>query len=89
MKIRYKIFLAFFLTVIIVISCQKEVENIKYPEYKPKLVISGYLVPDKTIHYISIGSNNIFMAMYIKMKKSVMTGTISDGNNEIVLQPFF
>jgi hypothetical protein len=90
MKVPYKISLALVVTLITTVSCQKEVDNIRYPEFKLKLVISGYLVPDETIHHILIGSNHhIYGNVFKDEDIGNVTGTISDGNNEILLRPFF
>jgi hypothetical protein len=49
------LYIAFIL--IIVISCEKEVDNVKYPEFKQKLVISGFISPDNPKNYIWVSSN--------------------------------
>jgi hypothetical protein len=52
MKSIIKIFLISIFTFALTCSCQKEVDNVKFPEFKSKLVISGFLSPDETTHYM-------------------------------------
>jgi hypothetical protein len=64
------------------ISCEKEVNNIKYPEYKPKWNISGYLSPDnrKSRIIISMSLRNYGNPwQFDDMGKPEVT--ISDGTN--------
>ena len=88
MKIAVKIFVI--ITLAVFYSCTKEVDNLKLPAYKQKLVISGYLTPDEKIHYISVEYNQM---LYVGPNGSIdfgnITGTLSDGQNEIILRPIF
>lgn len=78
------------LTFAIAYSCTKDADNLKYPEYKQKLVISGYLSPEEKTHYISVECNQI---LYVNHHEYTgyrnMTATISNGENEISLRPSF
>jgi hypothetical protein len=38
-------------------SCEQEARNVEYPEFLPKVVISAYFSPDKTVQKVYIGSN--------------------------------
>jgi hypothetical protein len=68
------------------ISCEKEVNKIRYPEFKPKWVISGYLTPDNLITRI-IFSRNIrnYGNQWQFDDMGHPTVTLSDGTNMIVL----
>lgn len=69
-------------------SCTKDISYLKYPEYKPRLVISGFMTPDEEIHYISIGFNQtIFVDHPVIPNLKNVTAKISDGNQEIQLKP--
>jgi hypothetical protein len=71
--------------VLIYLSCEKEVNNIKYPEYIPKLNISGYLSPDNSVNTIVLSQN---LRNYGDQKLNIFMGKItmilSDGINQIV-----
>ena len=90
MKTIVKIFLISIFTIALTCSCQKEVDNIKFPEYKSKLVISGFLSPDETTHYISVLDNQIIYGNpYVPYDPGTITGTISNGIKEISLRSIF
>lgn len=55
-RVFYK-FIVSVLAILSFISCEKEVNNIKYPEFKPKWDISGYLSPDNLINTILLSRN--------------------------------
>lgn len=88
MKTAAKIFVI--ITLAISYSCTKDVDNLKFPEYKQKLVISGFLSPDEQMHYISVGYNQILYAgPHESYDFGKISGTLSDGDNEISLRPIF
>ena len=90
MKTIVKIFLISIFTFALTCSCQKEVDNVKFPEFKSKLVISGFLSPDETDHYISVlGNQIIYGNPYVPYDPGTITGTISNGINEISLRSIF
>lgn len=74
------------LAVIVFISCEKEVDNIKYPEFKLKWVISGYLSPDNLVNSIKLSQSlrNYGTPWLIEDMRN-NTVTLSDGTNMIVL----
>ena len=88
MKISVKIFVI--ITLSVFYSCTKEVDNLNFPEYKPKLVISGFISPDEQKHYISVGYNQmIHVGPHGSLDFENITGTLADGQNEIILKPIF
>jgi len=90
MKTIVKIFLISIFTFALTCSCQKEVDNVKFPEYKSKLVISGFLSPDETTHYISVLDNQIIYGNpYVPYDPGTISGTISNGIKEISLRSIF
>jgi hypothetical protein len=74
------------LAILSFISCEKEVNNIKYPEFKPKWDISGYLSPDNLMSKIIFSQNlrNYGNPWQIE-DMGYPTVTLSDGTNLIVL----
>ena len=74
------------LTVLILVSCEKEVNNIKYPEFKSKWNISGYLSPDNLVSKIILGQNlrNYGNPWQIE-DMGYPKVSLSDGTNLIVL----
>lgn len=86
MKRAFYKFLVSVLTIPIFISCEKEVNNIKYPEYKPKWCISGYLSPDNFISRIIFSMNlRNYGNEWQFEDMGHSTVTLSDGTNLIVL----
>jgi hypothetical protein len=66
------------------VSCDKELDMVKYPEYKQKLVISSFISPGDTVSYISVSSNQrIFGELNIKETIGNLTAFLSDGTREI------
>jgi hypothetical protein len=88
MKTAVKIFVIIILA--LPYSCTKDVDSVKFPEFKRKLVISGFLSPDEKTHYISVGFNQV---LYVGSDQSTysskITGRLSDGKKEISLRPIF
>ncbi|HLP73504.1 MAG TPA: DUF4249 domain-containing protein [Bacteroidales bacterium] len=88
MKTAVKIFAL--ITLAATCSCTKDVDILRFPEYKRKLVISGFLSPDEETHYISVGMNQV---LYVGSDESPypgkITGSLSDGGKEISLRPIF
>ena len=86
MKRAFYKFIFSVLAILSFISCEKEVNNIKYPEYKPKWDISGYLSPDNLMSKIILSVN---LRNYGKQWQFDDMGhptvTLSDGTNLIVL----
>jgi hypothetical protein len=70
----------------IFLSCEREVDNLKYPEFRQKLVVFGYLSPGNKRNYVSVSSNfNIYGGLYTNPNLGNITATISDGTKEIAL----
>lgn len=82
-RVFYK-FIASVLAILSFISCEKEVNNIKYPEFKPKWDISGYLSPDNLINTISLSQNlRNYGNEWQFDDMGHTTITLSDGTNQI------
>jgi len=79
-------FIVSVLAILTFFSCEKEVNNIKYPEYKPKLDISGYLSPDNLMTKIIFSMNlRNYGNQWQFDDMGHPTVTLSDGTNLIVL----
>jgi hypothetical protein len=90
MKTNLNILLAFVLILSLTVSCEKDVVNIKHPEFNYKLVISGYLSPDEKNHYISVTTNGpIYYDRILDYNPGLFSATLSDGSKEISLRPLF
>ena len=85
MKKAFNTFMVFAIAIITIISCEKEVTDIKYPEFKPKWNISGYLSPDNLKNRIILSQNirNFGNPWQIE-DMGYPTVTLSDGTNLIV-----
>jgi hypothetical protein len=74
------------LALFIFTTCEKEAGNTKYPEFREKLVVYGYLSPGNKTNYISVNSNyRLYGKLYTTDKWGNLTATISDGSHEISL----
>jgi hypothetical protein len=86
MKRALNTFIVSALSILTFISCEKEINNIKYPEYKPKWDISGYLSPDNLKSKIILSVN---LRNYGNQWQFDDMGhpsvTLSDGINQLVL----
>lgn len=65
-------------------SCDKEAVNIEYPAYKPKMVITGYISPDKRSNLIGLSSNFKIYGeeLYSLNDLGSVIATISNGDIE-------
>lgn len=93
MKIFLKASFAFLFAMIITVSCQKEVNDIRYPDFKLKLVINGSISPDEITHYISIDYNHrIYGDLYKPYDGEMpgdLTATLSSEDTQYSLRPGF
>jgi len=72
--------------IMIFASCDKEVDNIGYPKYNQKIVISGFLSPDNKVNKILISENlSLYGNRFLPQPMGTLTATISDGTNEMSL----
>ena len=77
-----------FLSLITMTSCEKEAQNITYPNFKQKIVLASFISPNDSISYVNISSNypifgelNLGKTITISNAKAY----ISDGSHEIQL----
>lgn len=74
------------IVLIILISCEKEVNNVRYPEFKQKLVVSGFISPDNSKNYIRISSNKrIYGDVWSLDTIGILSVTLSNDTKEISL----
>lgn len=86
MKIVLTIFLALVFGLIICTSCEKDVDNVRYPEFNQKLIIAGFISPNNRHHYISVTSNRkIYGDLSTNETLGNLTATLSDNTREISL----
>jgi hypothetical protein len=85
LKINIKYFL---FTVLLLLSagCETEVNNVKLPEFKQKLVLSSFISPSDTMSYFYVSTNRkIYGELYTEEPIGKLSGFISDGSTEIAL----
>lgn len=67
-------------------GCEKYVSFVNAPLFEPKLVVSSFLSPSDSVSYISVTSNQpVYTIVWQEEKPGALTGTITDGITEIVL----
>ena len=67
-------------------SCEGMVTNVVLPDFEEKLVVECFLNPDDTVTYIKVATNkNIFGELKDYNPTGILSGTISNGINEISL----
>lgn len=90
MKTSINILLVLIIIFSLTASCEKDVNNIKHPEFNFKLVISGFLSPEERNHYISVATNGpIYYDSILDYNQGLFSATLSDGSKEILLRPIF
>jgi hypothetical protein len=91
MKIFVKASTATLIAMIITASCQKEVNDIRYPDFNLKLVINGSISPDKSTNYISVGYNHRIYGDLFKPGEMPgdLTANLSSGDIQYSLRPLF
>jgi len=79
-------YLFIFLLIIVLFSCEKDVTNIKLPEFIQKLVISSFISPSDTVSYINISSNRrIYGELGVDEQVGKLTAFLSDNTREVSL----
>jgi hypothetical protein len=64
-------------------SCVKEADNINYPKFTPKIVISGFISPDNKVNRIMLSDNlSLYGYPYQNLSTEIQAVTISDGTIE-------
>lgn len=69
------------------ISCEKDANNVKLPEFEQKLVVNSFISPRDTLSIISVTSNKKLYGL-INQHESLgqVTAVLNDGSNEINLE---
>jgi hypothetical protein len=93
MKIFVKISFTALFAMILTVSCQKEVNDIRYPEFKLKLIINGSISPEIINNYISVDYNHrIYGELYTSYAGDMpgdLTATLSSEDKQYSLRPTF
>jgi|WetSurMetagenome_2_1015567.scaffolds.fasta_scaffold01988_5 hypothetical protein len=85
-RIKYCLFL---IIILFPTGCETNVENVNLPEFKQKLVITSFISPSDTVTYITVRSNmKLFGELNTEEPLGNLTGSISDGLNEVALDTF-
>ncbi len=73
---------------IIPFACERDVENVRLPEFKQKLVITSFISPSDTTSYFLVTSNRkIYGELNIGEPLGTLTGSLSNGSAEVALDP--
>lgn len=72
-------------TLFIVTSCEEDADNVRYPEFKQKMVISGFITTDKPYQYIKIFVNQGLYGNWGINPDPIQKITVSDGSLEVPL----
>jgi hypothetical protein len=84
-----KLFQYMLLITLLMSGCESDADNIKVPEFRQKLVVTGFLSPSDSVSYIHISSNwPIYGIVDEEQGIGNITGYISDGTNEAILETF-
>ena len=71
---------------VIASACESDVKNVVLPEFNQKLVITSFISPSDTMSYFTVTSNKkLFGELNTEEPLGNLTGFISDGLNEVVL----
>jgi hypothetical protein len=70
-------------------ACETDVEMVNTPEFKQKLVITSFISPSDNISYFRVTSNRkIYGELNTEEPLGLLSGSISDGLNEVALDTF-
>jgi len=68
------------------VSCEREIDIVKLPEFTQKLVISSFISPGDTVSYITVSSNRrVFGELNVDESTGNLSAWFSDGSREIKL----
>ncbi len=70
-------------------ACETDVDLVKAPEFIQKLVISSFISPSDKVTYFRVTSNKkLYGELDTEEPLGLLSGTISDGINEVALDTF-
>jgi hypothetical protein len=70
-------------------ACKTDVENVNYPVFQQKLVITSFISPSDSMSYFNIASNlKVYGELNSEEAISGLSGSISDGVNEVAPDTF-
>ena len=74
------------LVLAITMSCEKDAENVKLPDFHQKIVIKAFISPSDSISYVGISSNRpVFGELNQNLPLPNVKAWISNGSREIQL----
>ncbi|OFY66867.1 MAG: hypothetical protein A2V64_04690 [Bacteroidetes bacterium RBG_13_43_22] len=74
------------LLIVLLVACEREVDTVKLPEFNPMLVIASFISPSDSESFIFVSTNRrLYGELNQDEQPGNLTGTISDGSNEISL----
>lgn len=70
-------------------GCETEVRDINLPEFRQKLVVTGFLSPGDSVSLINVTSNSsLYGDLSVMESVGNLTGYIDDGSGEVMLDTF-
>lgn len=71
------------------VACETGVNLVEAPEFEQKLVITAFISPSDKISYFRVSSNRkLYGELETEDPLGLISGTISDGSNEVALDTF-
>jgi len=79
--------ISYFLIIVMIASCERDIKNISLPDFEQKLVIHSFISPYDTASLVTVGSNQrIYGDLTTTEVPMVSSVTISNGEQEIILK---
>ncbi len=85
MKLRFIKYCIFILINILLIGCEKDVKTVDLPLFKQMLAIASFISPSDSVSYVFVSSNQRLYGELNEENTGNISGTISDGSNEVSL----
>lgn len=71
---------------IVTSACEKDVKNVRLPEFIPKFVVASFITPGDTLSFIQVITNRrVFGEINSDYSPGKLTGIISDGTTDVTL----
>ena len=86
MKLGSLRYITFFIIIAALNACEKEVNNVKLPNFEQKLAIASFISPSDSVSYVLVSSNRrLYGELKDKESPGNLAGTLTDGSNMIIL----
>jgi hypothetical protein len=76
----------FLLFLLLLFSCERDVDLVKCPEFRHMLVIASFISPSDSVSFVFISSNKkIYGELNTEKPTGILSGTMSNGTTEVSL----